>query len=367
MKMKKHIVIIIFYLLVLNNLLAQILRVNLITQEQNQWCWAAASKCLLDYYKEPVRQCDIAEYTRTSATWYNFGTQNCCDSPSGSCNYWNYPFNIAGSVQDIILHFKNVQSTSKFDSIKLAEVQTEIVNFRPFMIRWLWNNTTNGHFIIGHGIKNKDIYYMNPWIGEGLKIASYDWIRYNSEHTWTHTLVLTTNPVVLSVSANALSIDAPANSTKTFEITSNISWTVSSKQNWLEVNNQSGLGIATITLTAKANPLNTTRTDTIIVSGTDIGSQIIYVTQTENKVTSINENSKISLSIYPNPASKILTINEIDRNANITVFDLTGKILIKKTATSTIEKLDVSSLAKGVYSIKVSDSKSIRTAKLFKL
>src|SRR5512140_1901508 len=92
-------------LLVLIDLKGQILPVTLVIQEQNQWCWAAVSKCALDYYGHSVSQCAIAEYTRTTATWHDFGKQKCCDFPTGNCNYWNYDWGYSGSISDILKHF----------------------------------------------------------------------------------------------------------------------------------------------------------------------------------------------------------------------------------------------------------------------
>jgi hypothetical protein len=35
---------------------------------------------------------------------------------------------------------------------------------------------------------------MDPWYGEGLKIADYSWVCSDGNHTWTHTEVLTVSP-----------------------------------------------------------------------------------------------------------------------------------------------------------------------------
>ncbi|MEI6753237.1 MAG: T9SS type A sorting domain-containing protein [Paludibacter sp.] len=364
--MKKYITLSVLSLFILNNLSAQILPVPLIQQEQTQWCWTGVSKSVLDYYNYSTSQCNIAEYARNSTKVLDFGTQNCCDFPTGSCNNWNYPFDTPGSIQDIFKYFKGIQSVSKYDSLKINDARTEISNFRPFIIRWLWNGTSNGHFVIGHGIVDKTLYYMNPWFGEGLKIANYDWVRYNSDHTWTHTLVLTTNPTILSVSTNMLTISATENSSTSFEITSNLSWNAISNQNWLTVSSQNGLGSKTITLTAATNPINVARTAIVTISATDVNSQTITVTQTENGITAIKNTFSNILPYYPNPVSNDLTIYSIEKGGYIEIIDLTGKIMTKKIADSNIEKIDVSSLQKGVYTIRLTDNFCIKTAKLFK-
>ena len=83
-----------------------------ITQVQNQWCWSACSNCILTHYGVTTTQCQLAEYTRTVATWNNFGTQDCCVNPSAGCNYWNYMWGYAGSIQDLLLTFGSISVTN---------------------------------------------------------------------------------------------------------------------------------------------------------------------------------------------------------------------------------------------------------------
>jgi hypothetical protein len=66
---------------------------------------------------------------------------------------------------------------------------------RPFIFRWGWN-PSGGHFLVMYGYSDSTVYYMNPWMGEGKKIARYDWVVKDSDHTWTHTLSISEiNPV----------------------------------------------------------------------------------------------------------------------------------------------------------------------------
>ncbi len=174
---------------------AQILDIPVNIQEQDQWCWAGVSKSVLNYYGHTVSQCEIAEYNRTVATWRSFGTQNCCTVPNGDCNYWNYNWGTSGSIQDILVHFKNIQNKGNGAALSLTEIKTELSNLRPFVIRWGWT-AGGGHFLVGHGLTTDNtLYYMNPWFGEGAKFAAYDWVKSSSDHTWTHTNVILSNPV----------------------------------------------------------------------------------------------------------------------------------------------------------------------------
>ncbi|MGG5207716.1 T9SS type A sorting domain-containing protein [Chryseobacterium sp. MIQD13] len=172
---------------------AQVLSVPQIIQEQDQWCWAASSKTILDYYGFPKLQCEIAEYTRTTATFHNFGSTKCCVSTTAGCNYWNYLSGYSGSIQNILSNFGSITTSSSNSSLTLSQINTEIANKRPFVIRWGWA-TGGGHFVVGHGVSGNNVYYMNPWFGEGKHISTYSWVVADGNHTWTHSLRMTKNP-----------------------------------------------------------------------------------------------------------------------------------------------------------------------------
>ncbi len=171
---------------------AQVLNVVNNEQEQDQWCWAGSSKTILDYYGYVNSQCQIVEWTRNTATFHNFGSTNCCTNPSQGCNYWNYNYNSAGSIQDILVHFGALQNTGVNSALSQTTVQTELQHNRLFVIRWGWASG-GGHFIVGHGLSGNNLYYMNPWFGEGLKIGTYSWVCSGDSHTWTNTNKITTN------------------------------------------------------------------------------------------------------------------------------------------------------------------------------
>lgn len=184
-----------FLLFVINVCNSQILNFSAEIQEQDQWCWAGVSKSILDYYGESVSQCQIAEYARTVIDWHNFGSINCCLNPSQGCNYWNYNWGNAGSIQDILVHFGSIQNYGFGNKLSLSQITTEISAGRPFVIRWGWV-AGGGHFLVGYGISNTNsIHYMNPWFGEGLHISTYSWMVGDGNHDWTHTNILTTNPL----------------------------------------------------------------------------------------------------------------------------------------------------------------------------
>jgi hypothetical protein len=176
----------------------QVLDVPEVVQEQSEWCWAGVSSCVLNYYGKPVSQCTIVDFTRTKATWHDFGTENCCDAPNKKCNYWNYNYGYPGSIEEILKEW-GVQNRGTDKSLTPEKIIAEVSAGRPFIIRWALK-PSGGHFVVGHGIVDSMIYYMDPWRGEGYKIAKYSAVASNSSHTWQGTNVVTTNSGLMPVS-----------------------------------------------------------------------------------------------------------------------------------------------------------------------
>ncbi len=167
-----------------------VLNVPEVIQEQDQWCWAAVSTAIIRARGTNIAQCTVAEYTRTHATWHNFGLADCCIDPLQGCNYWNYNWGYSGSIQDILQNW-GVSNYGSGSSLSLSMIQDNIDGNKPFVIRWGWSGG-GGHFLVGYGYAGSTIYYMNPWPGEGCKIADYGWVVSGDNHTWTHTNILTT-------------------------------------------------------------------------------------------------------------------------------------------------------------------------------
>lgn len=170
---------------------AKVLIVPAVSQEQTEWCWAAVSNAVFTYYGKYHPQCEIADFTRMVCTWHNFGPVDCCADPSQGCNYWNYMYGIDGSLRDILIHW-GVNNYYNYTYLSRSQISNEIDHNRPFIFRWGWN-TGGGHFLVGDGIDNDTIHYMNPWQGEGQKTGDYDWVVSGGSHTWTHTLRMTSN------------------------------------------------------------------------------------------------------------------------------------------------------------------------------
>jgi len=205
----------IFLMLIAGPTGAQVLNVKKITQENSQWCWAAVSACVLNYYGQDIKQCDIAEFTRTHEqfTDINFGGSPCCQSPF-TCNNWNYMDGGAGSLQDIVMHFDELPTTMIMTAITKEQVAASLAANKLFVFRW--QRSSGGHFLVGHGLEGDQLYYMDPWPGEGKKIATYTSVVSNSVHTWTHTMMINK---AAAVPAPAGAISGPASPCQGQEVT----------------------------------------------------------------------------------------------------------------------------------------------------
>ena len=84
---------------------------------------------------------------------------------------------------------------------------------------------------------------------------------------------------ILIVSKNTLIVASTNNSTDAFVIASNISWNVSSDKSWLKVSQATGSNNQNMSVTADANPSINSRNATLTVSGTNVASKLITVTQ----------------------------------------------------------------------------------------
>ncbi len=142
-----------------------------------QWCWAGVSEAIMNYYGEFATQSEIADY----------GT--------GGVNTWNYLYGSDGSRKGINLILDHWGFTSSYGSytMSLAQVENRIDGRQPFVIRWGWY-TGGGHFVAGRGYSGSNIYYMDPWPGNGYQVATYDWVVDDGIHSWTHSLECTSAP-----------------------------------------------------------------------------------------------------------------------------------------------------------------------------
>ena len=76
--------------------------------------------------------------------------------------------------------------------------------------------------------------------------------------------------------------------------------------------------------------------------------EIDYVKVTGQHLTAVNENAATTVGVYPNPASAQVSFT-LDSDAQVSVFDMTGRMVREMKATAGEAQLNVSEFENGVY------------------
>ena len=69
------------------------------------------------------------------------------------------------------------------------------------------------------------------------------------------------------------------------------------------------------------------------------------------------------LSIYPNPAQNYFIAENAAINDNLEIFNVGGKLIKTQTIHSVNEKIDIEELNRGIYFVRVNDSRAVRLIK----
>jgi subtilisin family serine protease len=157
----------------------------------------------------------------------------------------------------------------------------------------------------------------------------------------TVTVTQAAGAAMLSVSTNTLNVASATGSMATFNVTSNINWTVSSNQAWLSVNPLTGTGSGTVIITAEANPTVSERIAIITVSAIGLASKTVTVTQSAGAATlsvspstldiEATDGSTATFTISSNADWAVLT-NQLWLMANPTSGNGNGMVTLTATA-----------------------------------
>jgi len=247
-----------------------------------------------------------------------------------------------------------------------SEIDSNDATIYVEMPEWIERDSLNAIFTISPNARamlgSKELFsglnsidFTNP---VNIKVVAEDGLSYKD---WQVKVISSDCSLLLSV--NKILIGPQSDSSASFQITSNISWSISSSEDWLTSNPENGNGDGTITLIAQANPTAYPRMAEIKVSGDGIMDQVITVKQNAG-IVGIDDISNSLISIYPNPAHTILFVKGIDQNSMISIYDLTGRRLINKQIVDNM--IDISSLANGIYIIKIKGESFIKTIRFIK-
>jgi hypothetical protein len=70
------------------------------------------------------------------------------------------------------------------------------------------------------------------------------------------------------------------------------------------------------------------------------------------------------VKVFPNPANNLLFINGLNQNANVAIYDMTGKLIYNSELCNS--QIDVSNFQSGVYMMKIETANGIVTKKFVK-
>jgi hypothetical protein len=165
------------------------------------------------------------------------------------------------------------------------------------------------------------------------------------------------------MSKSTCTFDALPTKTDSVAVYSNTGWSVTPSASWINVNQTFGFANDTLIITAAQNTSTTARTGTVTVSIPGVSTQTITVTQEAGTMDALVENEALSIHIYPNPATDYIQIQGLPGNAEISIYDLSGNQISSQRSDGT---LNISSLTKGVYLVRIVTQNTTVQQKLIK-
>ncbi len=65
-----------------------------------------------------------------------------------------------------------------------------------------------------------------------------------------------------------------------------------------------------------------------------------------------------SIKIYPNPAKEYIILSALENDLQVEIYDMLGKKILQTQTLAFQTKINIDSISKGVYLVKISNSKS---------
>ena len=172
----------------------------------------------------------------------------------------------------------------------------------------------------------------------------------------------------LSLSVPSVTVGPEQGSTATVDVECSGSWNIvtSTIPDWLMVTPSSATGNSVVTLsTLASNSEESERTAVIRFRYTlNFSAELLVVQQTS---TGIVEIAEVTMLLYPNPVNDLLTV-DVTGESQYTVYDATGRSVLRGSLTAMENTIPMSGLENGVYFVRFCDSKSgkVSVAKVVK-
>jgi MYXO-CTERM domain-containing protein len=163
-----------------------------VEQEQQNWCWAACSKSILQYYGagSTTRQCDMANYAFGLSTCCSEGTWDAgapCDqgAPVGSSSgnrLWP-----TKNAQGVLKRFGDIRSKWLPRAATASELLEQVKTMRPWIIARF--TVASGHGTVGSDFDGTNVTFMDPWPTARDTVKSYAYLLNGDGYSWGETLL----------------------------------------------------------------------------------------------------------------------------------------------------------------------------------
>ncbi len=98
-------------------------------------------------------------------------------------------------------------------------------------------------------------------------------------------------------------------------------------------------------------------TSNLDINGTDLiadgKGKIDNIIFTGDVITGVENAGLAEIKVFPNPSNGIITISAPDKITNVSLYNITGKVVFTAVINSVTETIDFSNFAKGMYILKV--------------
>ncbi|MQA55284.1 papain-like cysteine protease family protein [Pseudomonas piscis] len=143
---------------------------NIQQQTQTNWCWAALSASVGNYY-------NTGSWTQCGVANAELGRSTCCSQP-GPCNVYGY--------LDSALRTTGSYGGMREDRMQMAAIENQLGMGRPVGLRCAWYGG-GAHFLAIYGTDGGYVLVADSIFGYSTRALNSFPGTYNGGGSWTHT------------------------------------------------------------------------------------------------------------------------------------------------------------------------------------
>lgn len=207
---------------------------------------------------------------------------------------------------------------------------------------WLKVTPSSGQGKADYGWINYDV-IAEDYFGDEPRYSTVTFFMNGSERR-TFTLEQRNNTI--TTSSDAVTIAATEAESVEIDVAADSVWEAVNSSEWLSMELKSG----SVSFTALENTQNTKRTDTIAFWSEGYYMKRMIVTQLGQTIENSADQTKPQIHIFPNPASKEVSVYGVAGNGFMQIYDCKG-ILVLETKLQANKQVDIQSLPTGFYTL----------------